>query len=188
MAGSRSLGRAQLNVEGGGNRARVLAYGSNLLEARMLNRAPSAVTIAAVRLLGHALRFHKMGRDGSGKADAFFTGRGEDSVWGLVYELSPTDKAALDLSEGLGRDYFERRVSVLAENGQAVEVGLYVASPSMIDSRLGPFSWYKELVVTGARRCGLPADYVASIESVPAHADADSGRVQAASRLLAGPA
>ena len=88
----------------GGGVVKVLAYGSNLLLARMRGRAPSAEPVTTVRLPGYALRFHKRGRDGSGKADAFFTGRGQDVVCGVVYELSPADKVALDLAEGLGRD------------------------------------------------------------------------------------
>ncbi len=168
----------------GGGVVNVLAYGSNLLLARMHGRAPSAEPVTTVRLPGYALRFHKRGRDGSGKADAFFTGRGQDVVCGVVYELSPADKAALDLAEGLGRDYFEHPVELTGGDGTGFHASVYTASPSMIDGRLVPFSWYKEMVVSGAREHGLPAQYVAALESVEARADGDAERVQAASRLL----
>lgn len=184
MAGACFRGPASVKAAGPG-KVRVLAYGSNLLAACMRGRAPSAVVLSAARLPRHALRFHKIGRDGSGKADAFFTGRGDDVVWGVVYELSRQDKTALDLAEGLGRDYFEHRVSVIAGDGKPLVASLYTASPMMIDGRLEPFSWYKEMVVSGARQQGLPAEYVVSVESRPDRADGDAARVQEASRLLA---
>ena len=46
------------------------AYGSNLSSARMAARVPSARVVARAQLPGHALRFHKVGRDGSAKCDA----------------------------------------------------------------------------------------------------------------------
>ena len=152
----------------------IFTYGSNMASHRMTERAPSARVLGSGRLTRHALRFHKTGRDGSGKADAFFTGRSEDAVWGVVYEISAPDKARLDLIEGLGRDYFEREVTLSpAAAANPGGVRIYTASMQMIDGRLRPYPWYKALVLEGAREHGLPADYVASLETVVA-LEADS--------------
>jgi hypothetical protein len=41
---------------------------------------------------------------------------------------------------------------------------------------LRPYSWYKRFVVEGARQHGLPADYIAGIEALPAAEDPDQNR------------
>ena len=46
------------------------AYGSNLHPERLRERVPSAESLGVARLEAHVLRFHKRGRDGSGKCDA----------------------------------------------------------------------------------------------------------------------
>lgn len=49
------------------------AYGSNMSLLRLWQRVPSAVRIGVFTLQGHQLRFHKLGKDGSGKCDAYQT-------------------------------------------------------------------------------------------------------------------
>lgn len=49
------------------------AYGSNMLTERLIARTPSARPVGTSLLPGHRLTFHKRGRDGSGKCDAFET-------------------------------------------------------------------------------------------------------------------
>src|SRR5450631_1314447 len=99
-------------------RVRYFAYGSNMLTARLRERAPSATAIGIGQLEGHALRWDKHSwRDGSGKCDAEFTGQRSDVVWGAVFELAPEDKPALDQAEGLGNGYMERVVNILTEAG-----------------------------------------------------------------------
>ena len=73
----------------------VFAYGSNLCVERILARVRSTRVLTVARLEGHALRFHKRGRDGSAKADAWSSGDPRDVVWGVVYELATADKATL---------------------------------------------------------------------------------------------
>src|SRR4051812_40930059 len=96
---------------------RVFSYGSNLCIERLRARTPSAVVVAVGTLPGHVLRWHKRSRDGSGKCNAYATGREDDIVWGVVYELTPADKLVLDVCEGLGEDYFEKSVEVRTQTG-----------------------------------------------------------------------
>ncbi len=92
---------------------RYFAYGSNMLTARLRERVPSAAAIGIGRLVGHALRWDKRsGRDRSGKCDAEATGRQEDVVWGVLFELDPDEKLALDRAEGLGVGYLDKTVQV----------------------------------------------------------------------------
>lgn len=155
---------------------RVFAYGSNLCVARMLARAPGARVLVTGRIPGHALRWHKKGRDGSGKCDAMATGDAADEVWGAVYEMPESDKRALDRFEGLGEHYLEKTVAVQAGDGREIEARMYVASPRWIDDGARPWRWYLEHVLAGAKEHGLPPPYVAGLERVPADDDPDRAR------------
>lgn len=166
------------------SRCRVFAYGSNLAVARIEERIGPVVVVGSGRLDGHALRFHKAGRDGSGKADAFATGNPADVVFGVVYEMTVEAKRKLDRFEGLGADYLEKSVTIATATGD-VAATLYHAHPSRIDPSASPFDWYLQLVLDGARRHGLPESYIERIASYPARVDADRVRAENARRLLA---
>jgi hypothetical protein len=163
---------------------RVFAYGSNLAVARIEERVGPVVVVASGRLDGHALRFHKAGRDGSGKADAFATGNPEDLVCGVVYEMDVEAKRKLDRFERLGIDYLEKDVTIATAAGD-VAATLYHAHPSRIDPSASPFDWYLALLLDGARRHGLPVTYIERIAAHPARVDTDRVRAEHARRLLA---
>ena len=155
-------------------RARYFAYGSNMLTARLRERVPSATPIGIGQLEGHALRWDKRSwRDGSGKCDAEFTGKRSDVVWGLVFELDPEEKLALDQAEGLGNGYMEAAVNILTEAGPITAV-TYLATDK--DASLRPYHWYKALVIAGAREHGLPSSYRTLLELVITVSDPDPTR------------
>jgi gamma-glutamylcyclotransferase len=154
----------------------VFAYGSNLCIERLRARTPSANAIAVGTLAGHRLSWHKRCPDGSAKCDAHATGSDADHVWGVVYELTPADKVVLDGFEGLGHDYFEKRVIVQATGGRAIEAIAYSANPKLITPGLRPFRWYKGFVTTGASQHGFPLEYRRLLEAVEAQDDADFER------------
>ncbi|MEE2904010.1 MAG: gamma-glutamylcyclotransferase family protein [Myxococcota bacterium] len=134
------------------------AYGSNLSLRRLKKRAPSAVLQGTFRLHQFELLFHKIGRDGSGKCDAFFTGQNHDVVYGRVFEITKADKKSLDQCEGLGRGYDLRNVTVQNETGQTHTAFTYVATS--IESELAPFCWYRQHVLIGASEAKFPESYI----------------------------
>lgn len=144
---------------------RYFAYGSNMATERLRSRAPSAQPLGAARLPRHVLRWHKLGRDGSGKCDAA-PAEAEDAVWGVLFAIDCADKPSLDTAEGLGIGYDERVVHVCTANGRCRAV-TYQAKPDRIDTRLRPKPWYKNYVLAGAREHGLPAAYMAQLATVP---------------------
>ena len=148
-----------------GGHCRYFAYGSNMSTTRLHERTPSARPIGTGRLLRHALRWHKLGRDGSGKCDALFTGDQTDTVWGVLFDIAWAEKPWLDAAEGLGIGYFDREVQVVTASSTML-ARTYQARPDKIDTALRPFDWYKEHVLRGAREHGLPAAYVAGIERI----------------------
>jgi gamma-glutamylcyclotransferase (GGCT)/AIG2-like uncharacterized protein YtfP len=154
----------------------VFAYGSNLSTARLAERVGRIEVVGAGSLHEHELRFHKQSKDGSTKADAFFTGSPAHRVLGAVYSLHLESKRKLDEFEGLNTQYFEAELSIEVAAGGSVAATVYRARPDRIDTAGRPYDWYREHVLVGAREHGLPAQYVETIESVPVVRDPDEAR------------
>ncbi|MEE4378216.1 MAG: gamma-glutamylcyclotransferase family protein [Candidatus Competibacteraceae bacterium] len=160
------------------------AYGSNLHPARLQQRTPSCRALGIARLPGFALRFHKRGRDGSGKGNAFHTGNPNDQVWGAIYSLAAEEKPRLDQAESLGQGYDVITQSLVSSLGVVHDVFFYVADPAYIDDALWPYTWYKELVVRGARKHRLASAYIEQIEQTSSIDDPDATRHAAHCRIL----
>jgi gamma-glutamylcyclotransferase len=149
------------------------AYGSNMSQQRLLARIPVRRVPGVFRLEQHELRFHKIGKDGSAKCDAYFTDT-EIAVYGVLYEVQPAGKQLLDRIEGLGRGYGEKEVAVYGGGGTAIEAVTYCATH--IDESLLPFTWYKQHVLRGAQEAGLPSPHIDQIAAAPALQDPDRTR------------
>ncbi len=152
-----------------------LAYGSNLHPLRLGERAPSARLERTVALDGRRLVLHKRGRDGSAKCDLLHTGDSRDRAFGAVYRIDSADRASLDRCEGLGKGY-EESTLVLAVEGERLDCFTYLAQAGHIDAGLRPYDWYRTLVLLGALRLGLPADYIERLRRVPCIEDPDRQR------------
>jgi hypothetical protein len=152
------------------------AYGSNMSSRRLTarGRAPSATRVTFGYVPGRRLTFDKLStRDGSGKCDCEATGNPRDRVYGVIYRIAASERAALDGAEGLHHGYREEIVTVI--DGDAAHRALaYVAT----DKRPGlpVFDWYLEHVLRGATENGLPRDYVDSLRQIPTVVDGDRGR------------
>lgn len=153
------------------------AYGSNLLQARLKARTPSAVVAGIGILRGHQLKFHKIGDDGSAKCDAFQTDDSEDIVWGRLYQLDPAEKPILDAIEGVGHGYELKEVNVACGENQ-VSAWVYVVQPGYIQDKLKPFAWYHRFVLLGARECGFPPAYIDQIRQIETRRDPDISRAE----------
>ena len=136
------------------------AYGSNLSAARLRGRAPSAVRRGVARAPGFALRLDKRGADGSAKANIHPAAGGV--VWGAVYALDPEDWPRLDACE---RDYARIAIDVwMGEKPMRVHT---YRSDLLIEDAVA-FEWYKQLILDGAREHGLPEEWRAVLEALPA--------------------
>lgn len=151
------------------------AYGSNMSLPRLKERVPSAERIGVFTLVEHSLRFHKVSKkDGSGKCDAMFTGNFEDYVIGALFEISDSEKGALDKAEGLGFGYEEKRITVSDAQGNTHEAVTYYATktaPSLL-----PYSWYLNHVIYGAKETGVPSDYLDTVSATKSREDPDKER------------
>lgn len=153
---------------------RYFAYGSNMHSKRLGRRLGSARRLGVYALRQHTLRFHKVGKDGSAKCDAFHTGEAADVVWGVLYEINLGDEATLDSVEGLGVGY--RKEAVCLANAEGASAVAFTYRAIRINAALLPFAWYKRHVLEGAREAGLPVDYIASIASQAAIEDPCAAR------------
>lgn len=152
------------------------AYGSNMCTNRLRDRVPSCKFDCIAVLKEHTIRFHKRStEDGSGKCNAFYTGKPEDEVIGVLYDIAESEKPLLDKAEGLGKGYLEKYVDVTTPSG-VVNALMYVARSGYIEESLAPFTWYKEFVVEGAREHQLPGFYIEKLEAVKATDDPDKER------------
>jgi gamma-glutamylcyclotransferase (GGCT)/AIG2-like uncharacterized protein YtfP len=149
------------------------AYGSNMSLSRLRRRVPSAERVGTFVLDRHTLRFHKIGKDGTAKCDAYYTG-GPEKIYGVVFEIDPTEKKALDRVEGLGQGYEEKTVDLQNDCGESIQAKTYYATK--LDPKLKPLSWYVSHVLIGAREADLPAHYLSSIESIQSIEDEDKRR------------
>ena len=149
------------------------AYGSNMPISRLRERCSSATPLGVAELTGFELRWHKRSKDGSGKCDIVSASSSEARVFGVLYQVAVHEKRDLDRAEGLGQGYSEIDIEVLFE-GERIVAKAYQATD--IDRSLKPYSWYRALVVAGAREHRLPEDYIELLEAVAAQKDPDCAR------------
>lgn len=148
---------------------RYAAYGSNLHPQRLSRRLASARLLGTAFLPEWSLRFHKRSVDASAKCSI---SRGSDGVHFTIFEISQTDRQALDRIEGVGSGYDVINLD-MPDFGQCFS---YAASETHIDEALDPYDWYLALVLIGARALEFPRGYVKGIAAVPACRDPDRTR------------
>ena len=154
-----------------------LAYGSNLHPARIRSRIPNAEPVGTCSVAGRRLAFHLASSDGSGKCDIPVVDGPKSRVFGALYRLDAAGWSRLDEIEGLGCSYRRQRLPI-GDCGLAGEAVAYVALTDRIDPSLRPYSWYRELVLEGARYHGFPSGYLEMLSAVPVIADPDSARAR----------
>jgi gamma-glutamylcyclotransferase (GGCT)/AIG2-like uncharacterized protein YtfP len=138
------------------------AYGSNLCVEQMIQRTgpmDEEERPCIARLPGYRLVFNMRGDDGQVYANITQTG---DGVIGVLYHCGEAALARLDVYE---EGYDRRRVTVTLASGATRDAMAYVARPECTTDEGAPSARYLEIILRGAKRQGLPAAYIASIET-----------------------
>lgn len=162
------------------------AYGSNMATARLRKRIPSCKPLSIATLPDHTLRFHKRGKDGSGKCNAF-AGGGGNSVIGVLFSFDLAEQVDLDRAEGVGRGYERAEVTVIKDQNCTQKAMTYLATADYIDGKLQPYGWYKNFVLAGGWEHGLPPEYIAEyIQAIEAIVDPNKKRDVEQRATLAG--
>ena len=153
------------------------AFGSNMLTCRLEGRIGRVDTLGIGRLKEYKLQFNKKSKDGSLKADAFYTGNAENEVIGVLFNINPCHKEDLDKFEGLGKGYDVKDVEVQKYNStEVVKAFTYIARDIDQTGESLPYDWYLKLIIAGAEEHNLPEDYINRIRSVTTKQDSDSKR------------
>ena len=160
------------------------AYGSNMHPLRLQQRVPSCQALGLARLSGYTLRFHKDGLDNSGKCNVWHTGKTADQVIGVIYQILAAEKPLLDQAEGLGWGGYHEKTVNLSFMGSEHPAFLYFADTAYVNDTLKPYTWYKELVINGARVHQVPEFYLEQLEQVVAIEDSDSVRNKVHQNIL----
>jgi cation transport regulator ChaC len=146
------------------------AYGANLHRDAFRGRRkmqPSEWRVG--RIAGYRLRFNLDGRPKGRTAPANIEADPAAEVWGVLYKITRRDLVWLDTTEGFP-GYGYRHLWVEAEDGDgnAVPCVAYLARGKAEDGR--PSQRYLTLIRDGARDHGLPAHWLAHLDTVR-HAD-----------------
>ena len=130
------------------------------------NRCPSARFIFNAVLPAHRLAFVHGSDADTCAADAV-----PDSasvVWGVVYDITDSDRQQLDAREDVGiRTYRPKEVLVHPHGDfeQRLMVLTYCAG-NLADNQQPPTRQYVDHLLRGARRWSIPADYIAQLERI----------------------
>jgi hypothetical protein len=133
------------------------AYGSNMDQAQMTQRCPSAMLIGPAALPGHRLVFNRSGTYRPGGVANLQPSPGH-RVYGTLWKLSADDLCRLDDTED-PRAYHRSTLTVHSLTGQPYPgTHVYAAIPDRDDG--APDAQYLELLITAGRAAGLPPEYL----------------------------
>ena len=137
------------------------AYGSNMNSEQVRARCTNAKLVAVAKLPDHQLGFFGYSAVWDGAEESVVPAPGQD-VWGVIYELSPSDKEQLDdaqdaLFDGSGA-YFHSPAKVTDQQGKVYSVLLY--KKAKLGNPEKPSEEYLNFIVQGAVERGLPSAYV----------------------------
>jgi cation transport regulator ChaC len=130
------------------------AYGSNMHRAVMRKHAPEAVPVGVACLRDYRFIITK-----DGYASVAPHPRG--CVHGILWRLSPRDRITLDRWENIAAGLYRPEMLPVFAAGKRRRALVYVARAR---PRGVPRPGYMEIVMAAARECGLPSDYVTSLQ------------------------
>lgn len=169
------------------------AYGDKMFAPHLHSIAAEAVYLCAAKVMGYKLFFHSRGiEDFSGKCNIVPVKDPGSEVYGVLYDIPFDQRPFLDKAEGLGYASQETILRVFSveqdvttgERLEPVFAFSYVAHQDNIFEDLVPFTWYKAMIISGARAHGLPASYIQALEKFSAVQDSNLQRESKQKRYL----
>lgn len=164
------------------------AFGSDLDPEQMRIRCPEHQHVGIAVLRDHRLAFPRYSPLWGGGVASPQPAYGAE-VWGVLFEISDQDLAALDAYKSFRvaqdpHNEFERKQTTVdltrPEDGsipRRVRAWLYEAHPSNASP---PSARYLEAIVRGAKERGLPDEYVARLAALPVRAEEPASEAPAA--------
>jgi gamma-glutamylcyclotransferase len=143
------------------------AYGSHMNNEQMLARGAKPKVVGAAKLPDHQLAFFDYSAVWDGAEETVVPAPGHD-VWGVVYELSPSDRERLDDAQDARLDgsgaYFHSPAKVTDREGKVYTVLLYKKDKLGIPQK--PSQEYLNFIVQGAEAHELPSAYVETLRTM----------------------
>ena len=155
-------------LEGKRNELYYFAYGSNMNAKQIRDRCHNPKVVGIAKLPDYQIAFFDYAKPWDGALETVLETPGHD-VWGVIYEMNPSNRESLDLWHGARLDgtgaYFHYPVVLTDTTGVTRMVLLYKKD------RLGeptlPSKEYVDFIVEGALEHGLPAEYVEELRQIP---------------------
>jgi hypothetical protein len=130
------------------------AYGSNMHRAVMHRHAPTAVPLGPAALAHHRFLITADGYASVAPASG-------DAVHGVLWRITPRDRATLDLWEDIAGGLYRAATAPVRHAGRTRPALVYHAR----HNRAGmPRAGYMELVIAAAQAWDLPQRYLASLQ------------------------
>lgn len=168
------------------------AYDDKMFSPILRSILPEVRFIGVGQVKGYNLFFHNRDQvDHSGKCNLIKSNDASHTTYGVVYEVLPRERHLLDKAQKLGYGNQEITVKVLpVENEVSTLIEpfyafTYVAHKERVFSGLEPFTWYKELVIEGAKEHCLPEVYIKGLEDIEAASDPNVTRAKQYQQFLA---
>ena len=156
------------------------AYGSNLEPEQMKRRCPGHTVVGLAELRDHKITFPLTSHDWGGGVASVGTAHAH-SVWGMVFDLTDADLAALDRYEGYVGPGDQHNLY----DRETVTVQLVRVDDGSFARRLRPFIYvarasnpsppsqrYLDAILRGAKHHKLPSEYIARLALTPVAAEA----------------
>ncbi len=166
------------------------AYGEKMFSSNILAIVPHATCIGVAKIMGYKLAFHNRStQDTSGKCNLVPLQDAKSEVYGVLYEIPSDERYLLDKDQSLGLGNQEVTLKVfphahVAFPKEGVFAFTYIAHKDNIFEDLVPFSWYKELVIKGAKEHQLPGEYIHRLEQICSTQDPNVQRATKQKRFL----
>jgi gamma-glutamylcyclotransferase (GGCT)/AIG2-like uncharacterized protein YtfP len=133
------------------------AYGSNLCINQVVARTGSGHQGDEPPRIARLADYHLVFNTGDDLGVYANIMPGGDGVIGVVYRLTNEALDQMDIHE---EGYRRERVLVSLQNGEVIEAITYMANPTTLVDGRKPSLEYLQTIVQGARRHGLPEEYI----------------------------
>jgi len=132
------------------------AYGSNMNFAEMKKRAQDSKYLKRVKLEGYKIIYDGYSLNRKGAVANIIKNMGS-TVWGALFEVDDECLQSLDRYEGYPKSYQRKSLAVQDDQGNKYSAIVYLRKPL---TKGKPSDKYREIVLQGARNCGLPEEYI----------------------------
>ncbi|KAF3289500.1 hypothetical protein TWF970_003276 [Orbilia oligospora] len=130
------------------------AYGSNLWLAQMALRCPGSTFVSIARLVNYRWFISERGYANIVRSPG-------DEVWGMIYTLTSNDEAALDIYEGVPRNYVKEILPIDLPDGTPLIVLAYMDHLHLVDGVVKTeYINRMSCGIQDARKKGIPVSYV----------------------------